>query len=73
MQKRLILAELKALGMCPCRIHCFCQHWEHWACAHAGFVTFSKTEGIDPVSMQNLLLLAELGALGVCPCIIHYY
>ena len=73
MQNLLRLAELGELGGCPCRIYCSWQHWEHWACAYSGFITFGKTEGIGRVSMQIVLLLAELGALGVCPCRIYYY
>ena len=74
MQNVLLLAEeLKALGVCPCRIYCFRQNWGHWACAHAEFVTFGRTEGIGRVPMQNILLLAELGALGVCPCRIYCF
>ena len=45
MQNILLLAELGALGVCPCRIYYFWQNWEHWACAHAEFLTFGKTEG----------------------------
>ena len=73
MQDLLLLAELKALVVCPCRMYYFWQNWEHWACAHAEYITFGKTEGIGRVPMQNLLLLAELGALGVCPCRIYYF
>ena len=73
MQDLLLLAELKALVVCPCRIYYFRQNWEHWVCAHAEYITFGKTEGIGRVPMQNLLLLAELGALGVCPCRIYYF
>ena len=57
--------------MCPCTIYYFWQNWEHWACAHAEYITFGKIEDIGRVPMQNLLLLAELGALGVCPCRIY--
>ena len=62
MQNFLLLAELGALGVCPCRIYSFWQKWEHWACAHAEFITIGRTEGIGRVPMQHLLLLAELGA-----------
>ena len=72
-QNLLLLAELKALGVCPCRSYCFWQNWEHWVCAHAEFTTFGRTEGIGCVPTQNLLLLAELKALGVCPCRIYYF
>ena len=34
MQNLLLLAELGALGVCPCRIYYFWQNWEHRACAH---------------------------------------
>ena len=44
MQNLLLLAELKALGVCPCRIYYFWQNWGHWACAHAEFITFGRTE-----------------------------
>ena len=73
MQNLLLLAELKALGVCPCRIYYFWQNWEHWACAHTEFIAFGRTGSIGRVPMQNLLLLAELGALGVCPYRIYYY
>ena len=73
MQNLLLLAELKALGVCPCRIHYFWQNRRHWVCAHAKFITLGRTEGIGCVPMQNLLLLAELKALGVCPCRIYYF
>ena len=58
MQNLLLLAELKVLGMCPCRIYYF------WT---------GRTGGIGRVAMQNLLLLAELKVLGMCPCRIFYY
>ena len=73
MQNLLLLAERKALGMCPCSIYYFWQNWRHWMCAHAEFITFDRTERIGCVPMQNLLLLAELKALGVCPCRIYYF
>ena len=73
MQNLLLLAELKALGVCPCRIYYFWQNGRHWACAHAEFITFGRTEGMGRVPMQNLLLLAELKALGVCACRIYYF
>ena len=73
MQNFLFLAELGALGVCPCRIYYFWQNWGHWACAHAEFITFGRFGSIGRVSMQNFLLLAELGALGVCPCRIYDY
>ena len=34
MQKLLLLAELKALGMCPCRMYYFWHNGRHWVCAH---------------------------------------
>ena len=71
MQNLLLLAELKVLGMCPCRIYYFWQNWGHWA--HAAFITIGRTEGIGRVPMQNLLLVAELKVLGMCPCRIYYY
>ena len=73
MQNLLHLAELGALGVCPCRIYYFWQNWEHWACAHAEFITFARTEGIGCVPMEILLLLAELKVLGVCPWRIYYF
>ena len=73
MQNLLLLAELKALGVCPCRIYYFWQNRRHWVCAHAKFIAFGRTEGIGCVPMQNLLLLAELKALDVCPCKIYYF
>ena len=73
MQNILLLAELKVLGVCPCRIYCFWQNWEHWTCALAEYITIGRTEGIGHVPMQNLLLLAELNVLGVCPCRIYYF
>ena len=74
MQNLLLLAEeVKALGMCPCRIYYFSQNWGHWVCAHAEFIAFGRTESIGCVPMQNLLLLAELKALGVCPCRIYCF
>ena len=68
MQNLLLLAELKALGVCQCRIYYFWQNCRCWVCAHAEFITFGRTEGIGCVPMQNMLLLAELKAFGVCPC-----
>ena len=62
MQDFLLLAELKALVVCPCRIYCFWQNWGHWVCVHAEFITIDRTGGIGRVTMQNLLLLAELKA-----------
>ena len=73
MQNLLLLAELKALGVCPCRIYYFWQNRRQWVCAHAKFSAFGRPEGIGCVPMQNLLLLAELKALGVCPCRIYYF
>ena len=72
-QNLLLLAELKALGVCPCGIYCLWQNCRQWVCAHAEFIAFDRTEGIGCVPMQNLLLLAELKALGVCPCRIYYF
>ena len=73
MQNLLLLAEPKALGVCPCRISCFWQNRRQWVCAHAEFIAFGGTEGTGCVPMQNLLLLAELKAMGVCPCRIYYF
>ena len=64
MQNLLLFAELKALGVCPCKIYYFWQNRRHWVCAHAEFIAFRRTEGIGCVPMQNLLLFAELKALG---------
>ena len=72
MQNLLLLAELKALGVSPCKIYYFWQAGRHWVCAHAEFIAFGRTGGIGCVPMQNLLLFAELKALGVCPCRIYY-
>ena len=68
MQNFLLLAELKALGVCPCKLYYFWQNRRHRACAHAEFITIGRTEGIGHVSMQNLVLLAEMKVLGMCPC-----
>ena len=73
MQNLLLLAELKALGVCPCKIYYFWQAGRHWVCVHAKFITFGRTEGIVCVPMQNLLLLAELKAFGVWPCRNYYF
>ena len=73
MRNLLLLAELKALGVCPCKIYCFWKNQRHWVCAHAKFIAFGRTEGIGCVPMQNLLLLAELKALDVCPCEIYCF
>ena len=62
MQNLFLLAELKVLGVCPCRIFIFWQNWEHWVSAHAEYITFGRTGGIGRVSMRKLLLLAELKA-----------
>ena len=72
MQNSLLLAQLKALGVCPCKIYYLWHNGRHWVCAHATFIAFGRTEGIGCVPMQKLLLLAELKALGVCPCKIYY-
>ena len=73
MHNLLLLAELNAWGMCPCRIYYLRENWEHWACAHAEFIAFGKSEGIGRMPMQNLLPLVESGALGVCPCRSYYF
>ena len=80
MQNLLLLAELKALGVCPCKIYCFSQIQRHWVCAHAKFIAFGRTDGIGCVPMQNLLLfmqnlllLPELKASVVCPCKIYCF
>ena len=73
MQNLLLLAELAALGVSPGRIYYFWQNWRHWACAHAEFIAFGRTEGIGHVPMQSTLLLVELNALGVCSCSIYYF
>ena len=59
------LAELKALGVCPCNTASVWQNWRHWACAHAEFCWFGRTEGTRRVRMQHVIGLEELGALGV--------
>ena len=73
MQNFLLLAELKALGVCPCKMYCFWQNCMHWVCAHANFIAFGSTEGIGCVPMHTLLFMAELKALGVCPCKIYCF
>ena len=73
MQNIVLLAELGALGVCPCRIYYFWQNWGRWACVHAEVITIRRTAGIGRVSVQNILLLAELKVLGVCPCAIYYF
>ena len=73
MQNLLLLAQLKALGVCPCRIYYSWQNRRLWVCAHAKFIEFGKTEGIGCVPMQNFLLLVQLKALGVCPCRIYCF
>ena len=72
MENLLLLAQLKALGVCPCKIYDFWRNRRHWLCAHAEFIAFGTTEGIGCVPMKNLLLLGEPEALGVCPCKIYY-
>ena len=63
MQNLFLWAELKVLGVCPCRIFHFWQNWGQWVCfAHAEYITFGRTGGIGRVSMRTLLLLAELKA-----------
>ena len=73
MQNFLLLAELGALGVCPCRIYYFWQNLGHWVCAHAEFITLGRFGSIGRVPMQNLLLLAELKVLGMYPCRIYYF
>ena len=68
MHNLLLLAELKALGVCPCKNYYFWQNQRHWVFTRAKFITYGRTEGIGCVPMQNLLSLAALMALGVCPC-----
>ena len=68
-----LLAELKALGVCPCRIHCFWQNKRHSVCAHAEFTTFGITESIGCIPLQNFVLLAARKAPGVCPCRIYCF
>ena len=72
MHNLLLLAELKVLGMCPCRIYYFWQNWGHGACGHAEVITFDGNGSIGRVPMQNLLLLPELKVLGMCPCRDYY-
>ena len=48
----LLLAELGALVVCPCRNSYFWQNWEHWSCVHADFITIGRTEGIGCVPMR---------------------
>ena len=66
----IVLAEPKALGVCPCRTAFVWTKQRHRACAHAKYYWFGKNEGIGPlgVPMQTFMGLAELKALGVCPC-----
>ena len=64
MQNLLLFAELKVLGMCPCRIYYFWQHWGHWACAHAEYIIFGRTEGIGRESMQNLFPFGRTEGIG---------
>ena len=73
MQNLLLLAELKALGVCPCNIYCFWRNQRHLVCAHAKSIAFGSPEGIGCVPMQHLLLFVEPGALGVCPCKIYCF
>ena len=73
MQNLLLLAELKVLGVCPCKLCYFWQYSRYWACVHAEVITFGRPEGIGCVPMQTLLLLAELKVLGMCPCRIYYF
>ena len=69
-----LLAEPKALGVCPCRIYCFWQSGSHWVCGNGeefkalGVCPHKRTEGIGSVPVHNILLLAQLKALGLCPC-----
>ena len=49
MQNLLLLAELEALGVCPCRFLLLWQDWRHWARAHADFIPFGRTGGIGRV------------------------
>ena len=73
MQNLFLLAELKALGVCPCKIYCLWQNSRHWVSAHAKLFAFGRTEGIVCVPMQNVLLLAKLKALGLSPCKIYFF
>ena len=73
LQNLSLLAESKALGVCPCKIYHFWKNHRHWVCANAKIIAFGTTEGIGCVPMQNLLLLAKPEALGVCPCRIYYF
>ena len=73
MQNLLLLAKVKALGACPCKIYYLWQNRGHWACAHVEVITFGRTGSIGRVPMRNLLLLAEPKALDVCPCRIFYF
>ena len=72
-QNLLLLAELKALGVCPCRSYCFWQNCRQWVCAHAEVIAYGRTAGSGFVPMQNLLLLDELKALDLCPCRIYCF
>ena len=72
MQNLLFLAELKALGVCPCRIFLLWQNWRQWVCAHAEFDCFGRTGGVGHVPMQNSFSLAEHQAFGVCLCRVFF-
>ena len=73
MQNLLFLAELKALGVCPCRIFLLWQNWRQWVCAPAEFDCFGRTGGVGHVPMQNFFSLAEHQAFGVCLCRVFFF
>ena len=73
MQNLLLLAELKALGVCPCRMYYFWQNWRHWVCAHAELITFGKPWGHWACAHAEFITFGELKALGACPCKTYYF
>ena len=53
MQNLLLLAELKALGVCPCKIYYFWQNRRHWVCAHAKFITLTELNTLGALRAQG--------------------
>ena len=55
-QNLLLLAYVKALGVCPCSILLLWQNRRHWACAQAEFIALAQLEALVSCRCRILLL-----------------
>ena len=67
MQSLLLLAEVNALGVCPCRIYYFWQSWWHSACVHAEFFTFGRSGSVGRASMGYVFFFGRTDGIGRVP------